>query len=90
VSERLLRFRKSVETYEGHSALILGLGKFRPQLNCPFIQGERPGNLSFSMSVLAALKKLHRICFAVGRIFCLGAREWKAHNNKQQDESPKV
>jgi hypothetical protein len=63
--------------------LILGLGKFGPQSNCSFIKSKSPGQLSFGMSVLAALKKFHGIRFAVRRIVCLSGREWEAQGNRQ-------
>ena len=89
MSERLLGFGKSIEGHERHAALILGLGKFRPQFERPFIKSQRARDVSFSMSILAALKQLHRIGFTVGGIICLGRRNLEARCDEQKSQSPK-
>ena len=74
---------------EDAAALILGFGKLGPQLERAFIKREGARQVSFCLSVLAALKQLHRIGFTVGGIFGLRRRDLEAQGNEKKSQGPK-
>ena len=74
--------------YDNYNALVFGFGKLGPQFQRSFIESEGPLQVSFGVSVLAALKQPHRIGFTVGWIFRLGRHQLAAQNDKQQRQDP--